>query len=200
MNKINPDDQIIQRAQKGDPIAQGLLVKSWYKRVFNYSLRILGDYDAAMEVSQQTFITVWLKLPALKDAAKFQTWLYTILHNHCLGERRKTTNRRYESINSSSEAKGDFRADYISPSGDPESLMMDQELRLCLEKGVMELPEEQRSVLIMKEFEGLKFREIAEILGESENTVKSRLYYAFKHLRKYLNKMNINQNSFGYGE
>jgi RNA polymerase sigma-70 factor (ECF subfamily) len=67
-----------------------------------------------------------------------------------------------------------------------------------LQKALLELSEEQREVVIMKEYEGLKFREIAEILNISENTVKSRMYYGLDGLKKILEKKNINKNTIGY--
>jgi RNA polymerase sigma factor (sigma-70 family) len=81
----------------------------------------------------------------------------------------------------------------------PERQLQHQELSEVLQEALLELNDEQREVVIMKEYEGLKFREIAEVLNISENTVKSRMYYGLDGLRKILERKNINKETIGYG-
>jgi RNA polymerase sigma factor (sigma-70 family) len=174
---------LVTRAISGDSFAKEILINDWYKRVYNYALRFLGDHDLAMEVSQLTFITVHGKIESLKDPSKYRSWLYTILANNCRSQKRRGRNPSLSALSSTAPANPE---DFACSSSNPEQRMIEQEATDRLEKAILRLPEVQREVLIMKEFEGLKFREIAESLGISENTAKSRLYYAFKHLKESL--------------
>ncbi|WP_209332274.1 RNA polymerase sigma factor [Lunatimonas salinarum] len=174
---------LVTRAISGDSFAKDILINDWYKRVYNYALRFLGDHDLAMEVSQLTFITVHGKIENLKDPEKFRSWLYTILANQCRNQKRR---QKGAALSDLSDGKASNMVDLPCKNADPEQQMIQQEATDQLEQAILRLPEMQREVLIMKEFEGLKFREIAESLGISENTAKSRLYYAFKHLKETL--------------
>jgi len=174
---------LVTRAISGDSFAKDILINDWYKRVYNYALRFLGDHDLAMEVSQLTFITVHGKIESLKDPSKYRSWLYTILANNCRNQKRRRKDPAFSDLSSEAARKA---MDLPCNNTNPEQQMIQQEAAFQLERAILRLPEVQREVLIMKEFEGLKFREIAESLGISENTAKSRLYYAFKHLKETL--------------
>lgn len=184
---------IISKAQMGNHQAQTQLLEAWYPRVYQFCLASLMDHDTAMEASQKTFIRVWKKLGTLKDGEKFKSWLFSIAHNQCLEERRTETRHLNGKNGFVTHGSSGFHYSITNP----EDVLIQKELRNTLNRAIQELPAEQRQVVMLKEMEGLKFREIAEVLCISENTAKSRLYYAFKNLRISLTKRNINQNSFG---
>jgi RNA polymerase sigma factor (sigma-70 family) len=187
MDELSEEQLLIQQARSGVTRAQGRLVQRWYKRVYNYSLKYLGDHDQAMEVSQQTFIAMYQKLGGLRDTSKFKSWLYTLLVNFCRMQQRQNGKQGGNPLNGHVTAKQESEIVSIPSSAyDPEALMIQNELADAVQKALLQLSSEQREVLILKEYEGLKFREIAEALNISENTAKSRLYYALNHLRKYL--------------
>lgn len=195
-------EDLIERARQGSVVSQGRLVQLWYKRVYNFSFKFFGDHDMAMESAQKTFIAMYKNIGRLKDNGKFKTWLYSIAANQCREEwrKRKRSNlTSFEQLNGS-EAKPVVTEWEIADQRhlNPESCMTQLEMEEILQQALILLPEEQRTVLIMKEYEGLKFREIALAIGVSENTVKSRLYYALEQLRKILKKQNLNKDSFGY--
>jgi RNA polymerase sigma factor (sigma-70 family) len=192
MTQANSTLTLIEKAQKGNHSAQCQLLGIWYPRVYQYCLASLMNHDAAMEASQKTFICVWKKLETLKDRAKFKSWLFAIAQNQCLEERR--IDARQLNGKNGYVASGYSNLQHSTPN--PETFFIQQELKDSISLAIQALPPEQRQVVQLKEFEGMKFKEISAVLGVSENTVKSRLYYAFKHLRAALKKENINQNGF----
>ncbi len=207
MNKTLPDvammhsDVLIVRAREGDKHAQGKLVEVWYKRIYNFSYKFFYDHDLAMEVSQRTFISMHRNIPYLQDAGRFRSWLYTIAVNCCREELRKKKSSRSVSLHDL--APGEHEDSYHwETSGNrrenPERVLHQSELSDLLQGCLMQLSDEQREVVIMKEYEGLKFREIAETLNISENTAKSRMYYGLEALKKILELRKITKETIGY--
>jgi RNA polymerase sigma-70 factor (ECF subfamily) len=194
-------DALIARAREGDSNAQGKLVQLWYKRIYNFCFKFFSDHDAAMEVAQKTFISLHRNINRLQDVARFRSWLYTIAVNYCREEVRKTKSRRSASLQGLSVGDGDASYHW-EESGhrneNPEKQLRHAELSDLLQQCLMELNADQREVLIMKEYEGLKFREISEVLNVSENTVKSRMYYGLEGMRKIMEKRRITKESIGY--
>ena len=198
---IMQTDALIARAQEGDKNAQGRLVKLWYKRIYNFNYKFFFDHDLAMEVSQKTFIAMHKSIGNLQDVSRFKSWLYTISINFCREELRKKKSNKSISLNDLKPGEGEdsYRWEESGNRGEnPEHQLRHSELSDMLQKCLMELSEEQRAVVIMKEYEGLKFREIAEALNISENTVKSRMYYGLDGLKKILERNNITKETVGY--
>jgi RNA polymerase sigma factor (sigma-70 family) len=194
-------DALIARAREGDKNAQGRLVQLWYKRIYNFAFKFFFDHDLAMEAAQKTFIAMHKNLPNLNDAARFRPWLYTIAVNYCREEMRKKKTAKSVSLFelNPGEAENSYRWEQSEERNEnPEKVLRQTELSDLLQKCLMELSEEQREVVIMKEYEGLKFREIAEALNISENTVKSRMYYGLDGLKKIFDKNRITKESIGY--
>ncbi len=182
------------KARNGDEHAQGKLVEIWYRRIYNYCYKFFMDHDLAMEAAQKTFISMYRNLPALQDVARFKSWLYTIAVNQCREEIRKLKKEKIFSLNANDQLVSDESATWeesVQRQESPEREYARQELAELMQVCLKELSDEQREVIIMKEYEGLKFREIAEVLNISENTAKSRLYYGLTALKKILQKRNI---------
>lgn len=194
-------DFLITAAKGGDPIALNQLVKLWYKRIYNFGYKYFSDHDQAMEVTQKTFISMNKSLKTLKDEGSFKSWLYRIAANYCHEEVRRQK-RKWVFPFMKVQSKDD--QDHIQNTAaswresDPDREYAQTELKGLLSKALKTLPEEQRMVVIMKEYEGLKIREIAEVMNLSENTVKSRLYYALGSLKKQLEQWNINKETIHY--
>jgi RNA polymerase sigma factor (sigma-70 family) len=194
-------DTLVTRAKDGDQNAQGKLVQMWYKRIYNFGFKFFMDHDLAMEVSQKTFISMCKNLPGLQDNARFKSWLYKIAVNYCREEARKKKGDRSLSFDVvwNRDAEDSPKWESAGQRHDnPESQLHRNELAEILQQALSELNVEQREVVIMKEYEGLKFREIAEVLNISENTVKSRMYYGLDGLKKILDRKNINKDTIGY--
>jgi RNA polymerase sigma factor (sigma-70 family) len=194
-------DTLIVSAKAGDQAAQGKLVQLWYKRIYNFGYKFFLDHDLAMEVSQKTFISMCKNVQNLQDTGRFKPWLYKIAVNYCREEARKRKGSKSLSFdlvwNRHTEDSPHWESS-AQRMDNPERQLQHLELSDILQKALLELSEEQREVVIMKEYEGLKFREIAEVLNLSENTVKSRMYYGLGGLKKILEKNNINKNTIGY--
>jgi len=192
---MNHADGLIIKAQSGDDDSFNKLVSLWYKRIYNYCFKYAGSHDLAMDITQNTFIAVHQKIAQLRDVASFKPWLYRIAINCSHEELRKQ--RRISGLSISGSENEDEQTG-LQISDDiryqPDAKLQRQEVADLILEALQTLAEEQRMVVIMKEYEGLKFREIAETLEISENTAKSRLYYGLKHLRlKLTNVINSNE-------
>jgi RNA polymerase sigma-70 factor (ECF subfamily) len=194
-------DSLILRARQGDKNAQGKLVQLWYKRIYNFGYKFFQDHDLAMEVSQKTFISMFRNLEGLQDTARFKSWLYKIAVNYCREELRKRKSSKsvpFEFVvNPEAENSPQWEGS-ATRHENPERQYQQSELSEILQRALLMLSEEQREVVIMKEYEGLKFREIAEALNISENTVKSRMYYGLDGLKKILEQKKITKETIHY--
>lgn len=194
-------DSLIARAREGDKNAQGRLVQMWYKRIYNYCFKFFLDHDLAMEASQKAFISMCKNVEGLQDVNRFKSWLYKIAVNCCREEaRRKKTSRAisFDAVVNADVEDSPTWEKSMRRHENPERQYQQQELSDLLQQCLLELSAEQREVVIMKEYEGLKFREIAEVLNISENTVKSRMYYGLDGLKKILAKRKITKETIGY--
>jgi RNA polymerase sigma-70 factor, ECF subfamily len=195
-------DALVERAKMGERDAQGKLVQAWYRRIYNFSYKYFMDHDRAMEVSQKTFIAMCRHLEGLQDASRFKSWLYKIAVNYCRDEWRRKAGNRAIPLDAVLNVEAEDSAAWEGSSrlaDNPEGQYRQNELADLLQTCLLELSPEQREVVIMKEYEGLKFREIAETLNISENTAKSRMYYGLTALRKNLERRKIDKNEIGYG-
>lgn len=195
-------DVLIAKAQTGDEQSFNQLVNLWYKRIYNYALKQCAYEDVASDITQRTFIAVFRNLKKLKDTGSFKPWVYRIATNFCHEEGRKksrgrtvpftvTKNDEGESIIAE---EGEAEGVFFNPEMSYRQLELEQILFSCLN----ELPKDQRSVIIMKEYEGMKFREIAETLDTSENTVKTWLYRGLKVLKQQLEEKKITKETLSY--
>lgn len=194
-------EDLVTRAREGDNLAQGKLMQAWYKRIYNFGFKFFFDHDLAMEVAQRTFIAMHRNIAYLQDASRFRPWLYTIAVNCCREELRKRKNQRSVSLNDLRPAAEEESMAWevaAARHDNPERTLRQTELADLLNNCLLQLSEEQREVVIMKEYEGLKFREIADALQISENTVKSRMYYGLEALKRILERKNITPETIGY--
>jgi len=188
---INHSESLVEKSQKGDNHAFGKLVGLWFKRIYNFTLKYFGNHDMAMEVTQRTFISVYDHLDSLKNTGSFKYWIYKIAVNQCHEEDRRQKRKNWFSIFHHDGAKK-VEEIHLNPEREYHQKEMEEIVNGLLKM----IPEEQKVVIIMKEYEGLKFREIAETLGISENTAKSRLYYGLSSLRKIIKNKGMNFEKF----
>lgn len=194
-------DVLVARAKEGDAIAQGKLMQAWYKRIYNFGYKFFFDHDLAMEVAQKTFIAMHRNIANLQEDSRFRPWLYTIATNCCREELRKRKSARSVSLHDlrpGEEEESQAWEIAGNRTENPERSMRHTELSDILHRCLLQLSAEQREVVIMKEYEGLKFREIADALGISENTVKSRMYYGLEAMKRMLERLKITRETIGY--
>ncbi len=181
-----PDENLVRQVKAGNEEAFARLMNRWHGRIYNYAFRYSNRKVFAQEVVQQTFIQVYQKIDQLEDVRRFLPWLYRIAANCCHSEGRSNRNRN--ALVSVVEELPEVIADST-----PGDLYEKAERKSVVRAVLQEIPENQREVIILKEYEGLKFREIAAALGESENTVKSRLYYGLEAMRKQIIKRKLKE-------
>ncbi|NOZ61076.1 MAG: sigma-70 family RNA polymerase sigma factor [Calditrichaeota bacterium] len=193
---------LIEQLIAGNRDRFNIMVDQWEKPIFNFALRYLGDDELARDVVQKTFIRVFKNIGKLKEAERFSSWLYQIATNLCKDEIKKRARREFLSIDRIQEnsENGHLMPEELIDRGNnhPDAALNQKQIGSILQKALNQLPEEQRIVIIMKEYQGLKFREIAEALGEPLNTVKSRMYYGLNALKKIFEKSNITEEVLSY--
>ncbi len=180
------DEQLLLLARGGDEASFNTLVGRWQGPLYSLAYRFLGHPEEARDVCQETFLRVYRQAGRFRDDAKFSTWLYQIALNLCrdIVRRRKRWDRIVVPFPKHRREEGDADMDLAVETGaDAETSAIRRSERQRLRSALATLPSEQREVVVMKEFQGLKFREIADILGCPESTVKSRMYYGLAALR-----------------
>lgn len=196
------DDSLIQRFLDGEVVAFNSLVWRWQKPIYNFVLRYIASTEDAKDITQRTFFRAYKNLHKLKDRQKFSSWLYQIALNLCRDEAKLKHHNLQVSLDAYNENGGhnidhELQNHRIQGSN-PEKVVEEHELQEILQQALTNIPEEQRTVVIMKEYQGLKFHEIAEILELPVNTVKSRMYYGLNAMRKLLNQWNITKETVHY--
>ena len=186
---------LITGAQRGDEKALNNLVSLWYKRIYNYAFKYMSEHDLASEIAQKTFIAMFKGIHKLKEVDRFKPWLYRIATNLCYEEERR--NRQVKTV-SLTVSRNEEMEEAKGSRYNPERSFQQLELEIVLLEALSEISDEHRSIVIMKEYEGLKFREIAEVLDVSENTVKTRLYAGLNNLKDILKKKNITRETVYY--
>ena len=193
-NHTVTDEALIIAFLNGDTQAFNTLVTRWQKPIYNFVLRYASDPDNADDLTQQTFIRAYQGLRKLDKPTRFSSWLYRIALNAARDAGR--ANQRHSMVSTSDEAvSNELRVPSYSH---PDQLAHRRDLRDVLSRALQEIPEEQRVVVIMKEYQGLKFREIADVMELPINTVKSRLYYGLKTLRKLFEQWNVTKEVVWY--
>jgi RNA polymerase sigma-70 factor, ECF subfamily len=180
------DESLMLRYQQGDRACFAQLVRRHQMPLFNFALRQVRVPQVAEDVVQETFVRVVQNAPDFKHEARFTTWVYTITRNLCIDHLRKRALRKHPSLDESRGEEGDgptlgeLTAD---PRASVEREATGTELKERIARAVDTLPDEQREVFLMREIANLPFKEIAEITGVPENTVKSRMRYALERLQ-----------------
>jgi len=181
------DEELLQAVQAGDMDSLGILVARWEQPLFRFVYRLMPRQEDARDVCQETFLRILKKANRFRVGSRFSTWMYQIALNLCRDQARRT--RRWNLVIASTpelpdRAQGPLAGD--PAAGDPSRVAERREKSSTVLRVLDRLPPEQREVLVLKEFEGLKFREIAEILDCPESTVKSRMYYGLNGVKTAL--------------
>lgn len=176
------DTQIIERTLGGEPEAFNMLVRRWERQIYGLSLRMLGRDEEARDATQETFLSAYRNLSKFRGESKFSSWIYRIAINIC-NTKLRSRNKGVVSLEEQKELSG------FEVAADPDDLsgnIQQEQVAAHVKRALQGLPPEMRQVIVMKEYEGLKFAEIAEILGIPLSTVKTRMYTGLSELRKRL--------------
>ncbi len=184
------DEALMARYQGGDAAAFRVLLGRWSERLYAFCYRQVRDEEASRDIVQDSFLRVVRNAATFRAEARFSTWIFTIARNLCLDRARRMKFRRTTSLDAPLGADDPAGATLLERVADGRPLADaqtdDRRFGVRLDAALAALPEEQREIFLMREVDGLKFREIADILEIPENTVKSRMRYALEGLRKQL--------------
>lgn len=184
-----PDETLMLRYQQGDRAAFAQLVRRHQSPLYNFAFRQVRSAQVAEDVVQEAFVRVVQKSADFKHEARFTTWVYTITRNLCIDHLRKRALRKHPSLDESRGEEGDgptLGEQTADPRASVDREATGSELKERIARAVETLPDEQREVFLMREVSNLPFKEIAEITGVPENTVKSRMRYALERLQEAL--------------
>ena len=184
MKDLGSDEVIVERALTGDAEAFGELVRRWERRIFALTYGMLGREEDARDATQETFLAAFRNLRGFRGEAKVSSWLHRIAVNQCISRQRRAKVRGESALDEENET--DAFASPVSES--PVRVVEGRQETLAVRRAINSLPVELRQVVVMKEFEELTFREIADALDLPLSTVKSRLYTALRQLQLRLQK------------
>ncbi|HEY9772260.1 MAG TPA: sigma-70 family RNA polymerase sigma factor [Planktothrix sp.] len=171
------------------------LVRRYQTRVYSVAVRILGNTEEAEEVMQDTFVKVHQNLDKFKNEASFSAWVFKIAHNLCVDLLRNKKRIQpfpvlsfdpQSTASDEDEPKSYTVSQLADQAPGPEQMVDSDEQERVIAASLGKLPENQREVLVLHDIEGFSYQEIAEIVGASIGTVRSRLHYGRLKLRELL--------------
>jgi RNA polymerase sigma-70 factor (ECF subfamily) len=185
METVGTDEVIVEGALGGDAEAFGELVRRWERRIFALAYGMLGREEDARDATQETFLAAFRNLRRFRGEAKVSSWLHRIAVNQCLTRQRRAKVRSESAL----AEEEDGAAQVAAPlEQSPVRVVEGRQRTAAVRRALNGLPVELRQIVVMKEFEELTFREIAEVLDLPLSTVKSRLYTGLKQLQMRLAK------------
>jgi RNA polymerase sigma-70 factor (ECF subfamily) len=191
---IRTDEELVARATAGDVDAFNQLVSRWERTIYALAYRTLGREEDARDVVQEAFLRAYRGLRGFKGEAKFSSWLYRITLNLCRDwirrERRAPVVQPPEGVDAV-----DLADSQAAPAESVEELVARREMSKAVSRAMAELPEEQRTAILLKEYHGLTFQEIADQLNCPLSTVKTRLYQGLSVLRRRLDRQQVEEAS-----
>jgi len=177
------EQELISRSRSGDIQAFNDLVELYQRQVYNLALRMLGSAETAEDATQDTFVSAYRAIAGFRGGS-FKAWILRIAANSCRDKMRVSRRASIVSLDNLMEEVGDFIADNKTES--PEDYAQRRELGRLLDGSLARLPEDQRLVVVLSDIQGLTYEEIAQVIGISLGTVKSRLSRARLRLRELL--------------
>jgi RNA polymerase sigma-70 factor (ECF subfamily) len=190
--RTESDEALMIRFQSGERTAFTQLVRRHQVGLYNFALRQLRVQSLAEDVVQEAFVRVVQNALDFKHEARFSTWVYTITRNLCIDHLRKRALRKHPSLDEAKrgdEGEGPTLGEQTADTrANVERQVTGVELKERIAIAVDELPDDQREVFLLREMSNLPFKEIAEITGVPENTVKSRMRYALERLQSALSE------------
>jgi RNA polymerase sigma-70 factor, ECF subfamily len=178
------DEELVARSIEGDVDSFNQLILRWERPIYALAYRTIGREEEARDIVQDTFLRAYRALPGFKGQAKFSSWLYRIALNLCRDWIRKQ--RRTPTVQTPEGVDLIELASEQGPVESIEDLVSRREMSAVVAEAMKRLPEEQRTAIVLKEYHGLTFQEIAELQGCPLSTVKTRLYQGLSVLRRHL--------------
>jgi len=181
------DEELVARSIAGDAESFNQLIVRWERPIYALAYRQIGREDDARDVVQEAFLRAFRGLPGFKGQAKFSSWLYRITLNLCRDWMRRQRRAPFVQPPDGMDIS-DLAGAEQSPTESIEDTIGRRDLSRHVKKAMQMLPDEQRSAILLKEYHGLTFQEIAELQGCPLSTVKTRLYQGLTVLRRELER------------
>ncbi len=185
------DEELVARSASGDADSFNQLIARWERPIYALAYRVIGREEDARDVCQETFLRAFRGIAAFKGQAKFSSWLYRIALNLCRDWIRRE--RRTPVVQA---PEGVDLTELVAERGPAESvedLVSRRDMSRLVAKAMRALSEEQRTAVVLKEYQGLTFQEIADLLGCPLSTVKTRLYQGLTLLRRELHQAGVHR-------
>jgi RNA polymerase sigma-70 factor, ECF subfamily len=186
---VDPDERkLVEAARRGDAEAFEQLVKKHQRKAYAVALGMVHDPDEARDICQDAFLKAHKNLAGFEGDAQFFTWLYRIIANLCIDHLRKRRGERmeFDETIASDDAADDSGIAPRRLGFDPGRALADKELRQHIHSALDKLTGPHRAVLIMREVEGLSYKEMADVMNCSIGTIMSRLFHARKKMQALL--------------
>lgn len=184
--------EVIESCKAGDEKAFAEIVLHRQKKVFNIAYRMLGNLEEAKDLAQEVFISVFSSIKDLKEEIKFDAWLTQITLNHCRNRLKYLKRRQYfnsDSLDDPIETEeGNVPKAIYDPSDNPETLYEKKMIQQFIQRGLLELKEDQRELVVLRDLQGFSYEEMGELLGLPGGTIKSKLHRARMDLKGILEK------------
>jgi RNA polymerase sigma-70 factor (ECF subfamily) len=180
------DTELVVRALAGREDGFEELVRRYQRPIVAYVYRMVGDYDSALDLTQEVFIKVYNSLGRYRPEYKFSTWIYRIAHNAAIDHLRRQGATRTEEIEIEGEGGTTFEKPLASKSLTPEQETERGERRAEIEEVVAQLPHAYRELIVLRHSHDLSYDEIAEVTGLPLGTVKNRIFRAREAMRELL--------------
>lgn len=183
------DEQLVAWAKDGDTAAFEELIHRHRDKIYARAMIMMRNEGDAIDLSQEAWVKAWQRLHQFQGESSFATWMTRIVINLCLDQIRRQKRTRAESIEELEEESGGVERQMPIAESNPTEGLESEELRRRIDEAMGKLTEAHRTVLVLHEFEGLEYKEIAKRVGISIGTVMSRLFYARRRLASLLQSL-----------
>ena len=187
MRSDNNDGELLRQAAAGDVSAFEKLIINYEKLIFSQAFRMLGNAWDARDAAQESLIKIYNNIHKCHDIKSFKRWIRAITNNTCIDELRRRKNKREDSLNRIFETEdGEAVLQFESKDPGPETRLIGLEKQERIQLAINRLPGKYRSLIVLRDINGLSYEELSETTGLSMGTVKSRLSRARSRLKKLL--------------
>jgi RNA polymerase sigma-70 factor (ECF subfamily) len=185
--------EVIDSCRAGDKKALGEVVLAYQRRVYNIAYRMLGHKEEAKDLTQEVFLSIFESIKTLREEVKFEPWLIQVTVNHCRNRWKYLKRRKYfqsDSLDDPIETgDGEITRQVYDPSDNPETLLEKKMIQDLVQRGLLQLKEEQRELIVLRDLQGFSYEEIGKLFSLPEGTVKSKIHRARMELKEQLEKM-----------
>jgi RNA polymerase sigma-70 factor (ECF subfamily) len=182
-NIDDPDVELMRKFQRGDISAFERLIRKYQRPLINFAYRFLHDQNEAEDVAQEIFLRIYSSAKKYRPTARFSTWIYRIATNLCLNELRRMRSRVQDSLETGGQKEESISLPDNSIQG-PFEAYTEMERSHVIRKAIDGLPPRQKTAVILCKYQGLSYKEVADIMQCSEGAVKSYLHRARESLLK----------------